>query len=364
MLDGVEYVRASVAAKRFRYTSDYIGQLCRAKKVNARLVGRSWYVNLASVEKYQTTRHQKTSDDSSKTTHQEVSVRASTKEKHNTVVTGRSAVASRLKSTTLKQLADQERLQAGEVRTLRVSYEPDHGNLFPELTKHVTASPRYLKVAQAEATKLGISGDRDSTASFTPTEMPEISLSGKLSVTEYDDGAESAVTTSEAAPAVASDELTEQASDVSNGIKNKAISPLRADDNDSIHLKIKVAAGKSVQAVTLHQAAQKSSTELTTTSLAPDNLPIGDFSARMSQAKLFEGRSGSITRTFTPESVVKSSTSSARGTALLLSPLIATLLAVVLVGVIFLSSTRMIVSGGEQNSQLVFRMENLFDLLK
>lgn len=31
--DKVEYVKATVAAKSFRYSSDYIGQLCRAKKL-------------------------------------------------------------------------------------------------------------------------------------------------------------------------------------------------------------------------------------------------------------------------------------------------------------------------------------------
>jgi len=42
--DGKKYISAKFAAKNFGYTSDYIGQLCRAKKINSRLVGRSWYV--------------------------------------------------------------------------------------------------------------------------------------------------------------------------------------------------------------------------------------------------------------------------------------------------------------------------------
>ena len=43
-LDGKKFISARRAAENFGYTSDYVGQLCRAKKINARLVGRSWYV--------------------------------------------------------------------------------------------------------------------------------------------------------------------------------------------------------------------------------------------------------------------------------------------------------------------------------
>lgn len=52
-----EYVKASEAAKRFKYTQDYIGQLCRGDKVDARLVGRVWYVNLDSITEYRKTKH-------------------------------------------------------------------------------------------------------------------------------------------------------------------------------------------------------------------------------------------------------------------------------------------------------------------
>lgn len=42
--NGATYVKVSVLAKRFNYTTDYIGQLCRQGKVEAKLVGRSWFV--------------------------------------------------------------------------------------------------------------------------------------------------------------------------------------------------------------------------------------------------------------------------------------------------------------------------------
>ena len=42
--DGKKFISAKQAAEIFGYTSDYVGQLCRAKKIDARLVSRSWYV--------------------------------------------------------------------------------------------------------------------------------------------------------------------------------------------------------------------------------------------------------------------------------------------------------------------------------
>lgn len=57
MLDGVEFVKASEAAKAHGYTSDYIGQLCRGGKIQAQLVGRSWYVNLDSLNEHRRGRY-------------------------------------------------------------------------------------------------------------------------------------------------------------------------------------------------------------------------------------------------------------------------------------------------------------------
>lgn len=48
-LNGKEFVKASEAAKAHGYTNDYIGQLCRGGKIDAKLVGRTWYVNIDSL---------------------------------------------------------------------------------------------------------------------------------------------------------------------------------------------------------------------------------------------------------------------------------------------------------------------------
>lgn len=58
--NGEKYLKASVIADKFGYTSDYVGQLCRAKQIKATLVGRSWYVTEESVREHKKGRHRST----------------------------------------------------------------------------------------------------------------------------------------------------------------------------------------------------------------------------------------------------------------------------------------------------------------
>ncbi len=54
---GEEYVKAIDIAKELGYTTDYVGQLCRAGKVRSKLVGRSWYVDPDSIKKHKRSRY-------------------------------------------------------------------------------------------------------------------------------------------------------------------------------------------------------------------------------------------------------------------------------------------------------------------
>jgi len=49
--EGKKYISSKRAAETYGYTKDYIGQLARGKKIDARLVGRSWYVLKSDLEK-------------------------------------------------------------------------------------------------------------------------------------------------------------------------------------------------------------------------------------------------------------------------------------------------------------------------
>ncbi|MCR4286314.1 MAG: hypothetical protein NUW00_05450 [Candidatus Kaiserbacteria bacterium] len=54
VLDGKSYVKASKAAKDLGYATDYVGQLCRGGKVDAHLIGRTWYVNKDELSTHRT----------------------------------------------------------------------------------------------------------------------------------------------------------------------------------------------------------------------------------------------------------------------------------------------------------------------
>src|SRR3989344_3028185 len=64
--EGEKYISAKEAAKTFGYTSDYVGQLCRAQKINARLVGRSWYVLEKDLSNHKNSHHNAPTKDQSK----------------------------------------------------------------------------------------------------------------------------------------------------------------------------------------------------------------------------------------------------------------------------------------------------------
>src|SRR3989344_1690983 len=51
--DGEKYISSKQAAEIAHYTSDYIGQLCRGKKIKARRIGRDWFVSEESLLEYQ-----------------------------------------------------------------------------------------------------------------------------------------------------------------------------------------------------------------------------------------------------------------------------------------------------------------------
>jgi len=179
VLDGVEYLKASAAAKRFHYTSDYIGQLCRGKKIDARLVGRTWFVNPQSIEAHQEGRYQNLRSE------KQESSQAHSRESGSTSKTKpvRVPVPPQIKSKFLADaaLALQVNTNSRE-RLLRVSYEPDEGHLIPHIDKHHTPPPHRLNVDPADAKKLSIRKNNETSVSLIAEKLPDIALSGKLPV--------------------------------------------------------------------------------------------------------------------------------------------------------------------------------------
>ncbi len=52
-VNGETYIRTAAAAKRFGYSQDYLGQLAREGRIEARRVGRSWFVSPSAIAAYQ-----------------------------------------------------------------------------------------------------------------------------------------------------------------------------------------------------------------------------------------------------------------------------------------------------------------------
>ncbi|MCB9818901.1 hypothetical protein H6788_01850 [Candidatus Nomurabacteria bacterium] len=102
-VNGENYVKASVLAKNFGYTPDYIGQLCRSEQVKCTLVGRSWYVNEDSLREHRKGRYRSSS--------------AKSKEHLRKAVVNQSSTIPQSKSSS------------------SLKYETDERELFPVLSK-------------------------------------------------------------------------------------------------------------------------------------------------------------------------------------------------------------------------------------
>ncbi len=51
-IEGKNYISVRRASQETGYAQDYIGQLCRQKKIPAKLVGRTWFVDIESLARY------------------------------------------------------------------------------------------------------------------------------------------------------------------------------------------------------------------------------------------------------------------------------------------------------------------------
>ena len=78
-LDGKVYLSSKRAAAVTGYAKDYVGQLCREGRVEARLVGRSWYVYEPSIMKH------RFNEEGGQGDHEEVEEQVETLEKEETI---------------------------------------------------------------------------------------------------------------------------------------------------------------------------------------------------------------------------------------------------------------------------------------
>lgn len=180
-LNGIDFVKASEVAKEYNYTTDYIGQLCRSKKVNARLVGRSWFVNVPSIEAHRESRHQGIKKEVSQSEVKNVEVESpdSSDSTPKTYLKRVQSPKTRVKDMFVPETGK------GKSRTFTsvpLNYEPDDFSLIPTVENKPKVT--LLKVSIADSERLKVKSDTRKNNVLRPEPLPEVFLSGKLSVTD------------------------------------------------------------------------------------------------------------------------------------------------------------------------------------
>lgn len=172
-----EYKKASEIAKQFRYTQDYVGQLCRSGKVDARLVGRVWYVEPTSVQAYRRTKH---------TSLKKTKKRPVPASAH--VSNTRTPVEPVLRSVTAKSVSARSQSSTATAPTrLSVTYSSDDEvAVLPVATQQapVVTKATITKAARVKKLKIRRRSSQKNTT-YVTEKTPEIALSGSLSVYDY-----------------------------------------------------------------------------------------------------------------------------------------------------------------------------------
>lgn len=188
--NGEVYLKASILAKRFRYTTDYIGQLCRQNKVAAELVGRAWYVSEASLKKHQIDRKGDT---------RSAEILSKNKHEIEAVPVARTQVAVH---AVVSKKTHRQFFGAGLVggaqthwHNRTAAYSDDSQALLPAVkTKSLSVSeipaPRdsvFAPESVITAQKIKIKDVSEyPKGSLSFTDVPEVALSGDLSITSLD----------------------------------------------------------------------------------------------------------------------------------------------------------------------------------
>lgn len=172
-IDGIRYVSAAIAAKEFKYTTDYIGQLCRAKRVDAQLVGRSWYVNPDSLAAIRSGgKYSRSKAKAAKVDEPVYEVKVS--------------VEPVLTKTVVKMndfLSGESKNFAKRIDWKPLRYESDEADLLPALR---SSEPKIVKVDLADSSEIAIKSGPKSTK-FITSELPSVSLKGKLKVSSIEE---------------------------------------------------------------------------------------------------------------------------------------------------------------------------------
>ncbi len=186
--DGKVFTKATVLAKKYRYTTDYIGQLCRAGKVDSKLIGRAWFVTDESLQELKSNRY-------SSTRAPEIMINNSVYSVKSPTTTVPRSVKPVLSKTTHRSQIFEHHLEVHHERNAVTKVPTYHEDL--EALKPVTIPKVQVKVSlpepeiiakQVEPAKnipILLGEKAKHTLIFEP--LPEVSLQGTLDIESLDD---------------------------------------------------------------------------------------------------------------------------------------------------------------------------------
>ncbi len=174
-IDDKNFVKASKIAKDLGYTSDYVGQLCRGNKVEAKLVGRTWYVEQDSINTHKENRYKKDPASTPQATKE-----SSPSEVHPVVL---KKVPDTPEKSPIKKARFLEHTDKTPVAT---SYKTDESELIPGEKKEITVKTGNLEVDLADASSVSITSKSNKYDFSTPA-REKLTFSGSVEVNDIPD---------------------------------------------------------------------------------------------------------------------------------------------------------------------------------
>lgn len=194
-VEGRVLIKAADAAKELSYTSDYIGQLCRAGKIHAKLVGRSWYVDVDDLREHKKTRYSKSATatpvptDTLATQESNLSSEIRTELPLTTAGTD-DRVA--IKELSIADNVDKPKLSDHEFykysnQPAKLTYLEDTSELVPTLVRPGTGTDNRsaaVPIRLAGADSVPVEATTPATSRFTVTGREPVRFKGTLSVSD------------------------------------------------------------------------------------------------------------------------------------------------------------------------------------
>lgn len=176
-LNGATYVKATAIARELGYTADYVGQLCRGGKVDAELVGRSWYVREESIRAHKKNRYRSNTAKTVTALKETIAVEEDKAEANERVPVRRYFESPTPTSAPNKNFYS----RSNEITAL---YTEDDSELIPTLTRReTTMEPAEVEVRHADAKPVEVTKTEQS-YNLEATERPKIRFKGQVSIVE------------------------------------------------------------------------------------------------------------------------------------------------------------------------------------